>query len=123
MTQDEALQILKTGASVFLTGQTGRGKSYAAQSYVSYMRRESVPVSITASTGIAAAQLGGTTIHAWSGIRTKSRVSANDLDFVSKNRRAAERSKKARGMIIDEVSMLSGQTLQAAGQVCQHIRN
>ena len=62
MTQEEALEILKSGASVFLTGEPGSGKSYVASRYVSYLRRESVPASMTASTGIAAAQLGGSEV-------------------------------------------------------------
>jgi ATP-dependent exoDNAse (exonuclease V) alpha subunit len=122
MKQDETLNILKTGASVFLTGEPGSGKSYVAARYVSYLRGQGASVSMTASTGIAAAQLGGTTIHAWSGIGTKSQVSRADLDNIAKNRRIADRIKKARVLIIDEVSMLSGQTLSAVAQVCQHIR-
>ncbi|MBI4724338.1 MAG: AAA family ATPase [Rhodomicrobium sp.] len=122
MKQDEALQILKTGASVFLTGEPGSGKSYVAAHYVSYLRRESVPVSMTASTGIAAAQLGGTTVHAWSGIGTRSHVNRADLENIAKNRRVTDRIKKARVLVIDEVSMLSGQTLSAVAQVCQYVR-
>ncbi len=122
MTQDEALQILKTGANVFLTGEPGSGKSYAAARYVSYLRRENVPVSITASTGIAAAQLGGTTLHAWSGIGTRLHLTRADLDHISKNRRVTDRIKKARVLIVDEVSMLSGHTLSAVNQVCQFVR-
>ena len=122
MTQDEALQILKTGANVFLTGEPGSGKSFAAARYVSYLRRENIPVSITASTGIAAAQLGGTTVHAWSGIGTRSRLTRADLDAIAKNRRVTDRIKKARVLIVDEVSMLSGQTLSAVNQVCQFVR-
>jgi ATP-dependent DNA helicase PIF1 len=122
MTQDEALQILKTGANVFLTGEPGSGKSYAAARYVSYLRRENIPVSITASTGIAAAQLGGTTVHAWSGIGTRQRLARADLDTIARNRRVTDRIKKARVLIVDEVSMLSGQTLSAVNQVCQFVR-
>jgi ATP-dependent DNA helicase PIF1 len=122
MKQDEALQILKTGANVFLTGEPGSGKSYVAARYLAYLRRESIPVSITASTGIAAAQLGGTTIHAWSGIGTRSRISRSDLDYISKNRRVTDRIKKARVLIVDEVSMLSGPTLSSVGEVCQYVR-
>ncbi len=122
MTQDEALQILKTGASVFLTGEPGSGKSYIASRYVSYLRRENMSVSLTASTGIAAAQLGGTTVHAWSGIGTRSEMRPADFDNISKNRRITDRIKKAHALIVDEVSMLSGQTLTAVGQVCQYVR-
>ncbi len=122
MTQDEALQILKSGASVFLTGEPGSGKSYVAAQYAAYLRGEGVAVSMTASTGIAAAQLGGTTLHAWSGIGTKSTLARADLESIAKNRRVSERIKKARVLIIDEVSMLSGQTLSAVAQSCQHVR-
>ncbi len=122
MKQEEALNILKTGASVFLTGEPGSGKSYVASRYLSYLRRQGKSVSVTASTGIAAAQLGGSTIHAWSGIGTKSQVTRADLDYIAKSRRVADRIKKAHVVIIDEVSMLSGQTLSAVSQVCQHVR-
>jgi hypothetical protein len=122
MKQEEALDILKTGVSVFLTGEPGSGKSYVAARYVATLRREGIPVSVTASTGIAAAQLGGTTIHAWSGIGTRSQVGPRDLEAISKNRRIADRMKKTRVLIIDEVSMLSGQTLSAVSQACQYVR-
>ncbi len=122
MTQDEALSILKSGVSVFLTGEPGSGKSYVASRFVSHLRREGSAVSITASTGIAAAQLGGTTIHAWSGIGARSHINRGDLENIAKNRRTADRIKKARVLIIDEVSMLSGQTLNSVGQACQYVR-
>ncbi len=122
MKQDEALQILKTGASVFLTGEPGSGKSYVASRFVSYLRREGAAVAVTASTGIAAAQLGGTTLHAWSGIGARSHVSRSDMDAIAKSRRVADRIKKTRVLIIDEVSMLSGQTLSSVSQVCQYVR-
>ncbi len=122
MKQDEALQILKTGASAFLTGEPGSGKSYVASRFVGYLRRESVSVAVTASTGIAAAQLGGLTVHAWSGIGTRSHISRSDMDAIAKSRRVTDRIKKTRVLIIDEVSMLSGQTLSAVSQVCQFVR-
>ncbi|MBJ7534158.1 AAA family ATPase [Rhodomicrobium vannielii ATCC 17100] len=122
MRQDEALQILKSGASAFLTGEPGSGKSYIASRFVGYLRREGIAVSVTASTGIAAAQLGGMTVHAWSGIGTRSTLSRSDLDFIARNRRVTDRIKKARVLIIDEVSMLSRQTLTAVSQVCQYVR-
>ncbi len=55
MKQDEALQILKTGASAFLTGEPGSGKSYVASRFVSHLRRENLPVAVTASPASLAA--------------------------------------------------------------------
>ena len=42
MTQTEALNILKTGANVFLTGQPGSGKTHTINQYVSYLRARGV---------------------------------------------------------------------------------
>ena len=76
MTQDEALEVLKTGANVFLTGEPGSGKTYTLISYINYLRSFGIEPAITASTGIAATHIGGATIHSWSGIGIKV-VSAN----------------------------------------------
>ena len=82
MTQDETFSILKTGANVFLTGEPGSGKSHMVNRYVAYLRSCGVEPSITASTGIAATHIGGMTIHSWSGIGVKTRLTSHDLDLM-----------------------------------------
>jgi hypothetical protein len=67
MTQDEARALLKTGGSVFLTGEPGSGKTHTVNRYIELMRRQGVGVAFTASTGIAATHRHSITIHAWSG--------------------------------------------------------
>ena len=71
MRQSSALDILKTGQNVFLTGSAGSGKTYTLNQYIDYLRARRVPVAVTASTGIAATHMNGTTIHSWSGIGIK----------------------------------------------------
>ena len=68
MTQDQALSILKTGANVFLTGEPGSGKTYVINKYIAWLDACKVKVAVTASTGIAATHIGGSTIHSWSGV-------------------------------------------------------
>ena len=80
MTQEQALQILKTGANVFLTGEPGAGKTYVTNRYVAWLRERGVEPAITASTGIAATHVGGMTLHAWSGIGIKRDLSEWDLE-------------------------------------------
>ena len=82
MTQKEALDILKTGANVFLTGEPGAGKTHTINQYVNYLRDADVEVAITASTGIAATHIGGMTIHSWSGIGIKNKLDKYDLIFI-----------------------------------------
>ncbi len=122
MKQDDALALLKSGANIFLTGEPGSGKTFTVSRFVSDARRNGLPISLTASTGIAAAHLGGMTIHAWSGIGARDRVSRAEIDAIGRNRRTAERIANARILIIDEVSMLSGRMLTAVSEVCRHLR-
>ena len=62
MLQSTALDILKSGHNVFLTGSAGSGKSYTLKKYLQYLEENKVKssaIAITASTGIAATQIGG----------------------------------------------------------------
>ena len=78
MTQGEALALLKTGASIFLTGQPGSGKTHTVNRYIDSLRRTGVGVAFTASTGIAATHGSGITIHAWSGIGVRHALTRRD---------------------------------------------
>jgi hypothetical protein len=122
MTQDEALSILKAGASVFLTGEPGSGKTHTLNTFVRFLRAYGVEPAITASTGIAATHIGGMTIHSWSGIGIKKHLTQKDVEILKRTPRLAQRIKKTKVLIIDEISMLDGQTLDAVNQVCQKIR-
>jgi ATP-dependent exoDNAse (exonuclease V) alpha subunit len=122
MTQDEALTILKTGANVFLTGEPGSGKTHTVNAYVSWLHAHGVEPAITASTGIAATHIGGHTIHSWSGIGVKRVLSAYDLDKISQTERIVRHVRGTNILIIDEVSMLSGDTLSMVDAVLCEIR-
>src|SRR3989338_6456531 len=122
MTQAQALDILKTGANVFLTGEPGSGKTHTVNEYVRYLKNAGVEPSITASTGIAATHIGGETIHSWSGSGIKRYLSKYDLDRIGSNERGGKRGGEARVLIIDEVSMLGPSTLDMVAAVCRAIR-
>ncbi len=122
MTQEEALSILKTGESVFLTGEPGSGKSYTVNKYVSYLRGKGIEPAITASTGIAATHIGGMTIHSWTGIGIKNKLTKYDLAALADNKRIVSRIKKNKVLIIDEISMLSSTTFTTIDQVCRFLK-
>ena len=122
MTQDEALALLRTGASIFLTGQPGSGKTHTVNRYVRELQLQDVGYAYTASTGIAATHGDGATIHAWSGIGVREALTRRDLDLLSTNRRLAARIEKTKVLIIDEISMLPARALSLVDAVCRHIR-
>ncbi|HEV7462667.1 MAG TPA: AAA family ATPase [Methyloceanibacter sp.] len=122
MTQDEALALLKTGASIFLTGQPGSGKTHTVNRYLQGLQRQGVEFAYTASTGIAATHGHGVTIHAWSGIGVREALTRRDLDTLAANRRLAARIERTNAVIIDEISMLPARSLTLVDAVCRHIR-
>lgn len=122
MTQDQAIAILKTGANVFLTGEPGSGKTHTINCYVKYLHSCGIEPAITASTGIAATHISGFTIHSWSGIGVRNSLSKYDLDSIAQNKRVVNRVRSAQVLIIDEVSMLSAQTLFMVDAVLREIR-
>ncbi|MGM8908543.1 AAA family ATPase [Psychrobacter sp. 1U1] len=122
MRQSSALDILKTGQNVFLTGSAGSGKTYTLNQYINYLRARRVPVAVTASTGIAATHMNGTTIHSWSGIGIKDELTDRDLTNLSRKQFLADRLKDTAVLIIDEISMLHAKQLNLVSQVLKYVR-
>lgn len=122
MRQSTALDILKTGQNVFLTGSAGSGKTYTLNQFIHYLRARRVAVAVTASTGIAATHMNGTTIHSWSGIGIKDELTERDLKNISGRRYLVERLKDTAVLIIDEISMLHAKQLDMVNQVLKHAR-
>ncbi|MEY2665593.1 MAG: hypothetical protein RLZZ480_698 [Candidatus Parcubacteria bacterium] len=122
MTQERALDILKTGANVFLTGEPGAGKTYVINRYIAWLEAAGMKVAVTASTGIAATHIGGMTIHSWSGLGVRDQLSAYDLDYIASNEKVVKRAKAAHVLVIDEISMLDGKILDMVDQVLRTVR-
>ena len=100
MTQSTALSILKLGHTTFLTGAAGTGKSYVLREYIAYLRSHGVSYAVTASTGIASTHINGTTIHSWSGIGIKDKLSRFDLDLLEEKANLYKRWNNTNVLII-----------------------
>lgn len=122
MTQDRALDILKTGANVFLTGEPGAGKTYVINKYVAWLEAAGLNVAVTASTGIAATHIGGMTIHSWSGFGIRNELTPYDLDQIAGRESLVKRVKKTHALVIDEISMLDGRGLDMVDQILRTVR-
>lgn len=122
MTQKEALEILKTGCNVFLTGEPGSGKTHTINRYVAYLRSHGIEPAITASTGIAATHIHGMTLHSWSGIGVARDLSDDDIADMAKSRYISSRVKKTKVLILDEVSMIDGETLSNVERICRRVK-
>ncbi len=121
MTQTEALAILDDGQSVFLTGPAGSGKTYVLNQFIKNARSDGKSVAVTASTGLAATHLGGSTIHSWAGIGIADELQPKSIREMSKSRK--DQIAGADVLIIDEVSMLHDFRLDLVEQVCRLVRD
>lgn len=122
MTQQEALDILKMGHHVFLTGEAGTGKTHVLNQYIAWLREHAIVSAVTASTGIAATHLSGVTLHSWSGIGVRDSISPFELEQMEQKKVLWERLNGTKVLIIDEISMLSGEFFDMLHEVLRHMR-
>lgn len=120
MNQQLALEIMLAGHSVLLTGPAGSGKTYVLNQFICLAKADGKHVSVTATTGLAATHLGGTTIHSWSGMGVLDYVPQGFSDHVAKGRR--EIIEKTDVLIIDEISMLHDFRFDMVDEICRLIR-
>jgi ATP-dependent DNA helicase PIF1 len=110
------------GNSVFLTGPPGAGKTYILNEFIKRSNAAGKTVAVTASTGIAATHIGGTTIHSWSGLGIRDHLDERDKKALAANPRLIKRYNSTDILVIDEVSMLHGQRLDMVNQVAKLLR-
>ena len=123
MNQALALNILKSGKNVFLTGSAGAGKTHVLNQYIKYLKARKVPVAVTASTGIAATHMNGMTIHSWSGIGIKSKITRSGLVALETKKYLKKNLDKVKVLIIDEISMLHKVQIELVNTVLKHFKN
>ncbi len=120
MKQGIALEIMLSGESVLLTGPAGAGKTYVLNQFIKFAKHDGKHVSVTATTGLAATHLGGTTIHSWAGIGVMDSLPNGFADHIAKGRR--EIIEKTDVLIIDEISMLHDYRLDMVDEACRLVR-
>lgn len=120
MNQSLALEIMLSGESVLLTGPAGTGKTYVLNQFIKLAKHEGRHVSVTATTGLAATHLGGTTIHSWAGIGVSDFLTPGFAEHLAKGRK--EIIEKTDVLIIDEVSMLHDFRLDMVDEACRLVR-
>jgi ATP-dependent DNA helicase PIF1 len=120
MLQDKALDILKLGHNVYLTGAAGSGKTYVLNQYIKYLRQNNIVVGVTASTGIAATHMNGMTLHSWAGLGIGDSI---DIERILAKSSLKKRMAETRVLIIDEVSMLDGHVLDAVDAITRAFKD
>jgi hypothetical protein len=88
----------------FLTGAAGTGKSYVINLFIQHLQRKHLPYMLLAPTGVAANNIGGSTIH------SSLRIWQNETHYMTlalHNSQLRHYVSTIKVLIIDEVSMVS----------------
>mmetsp|Transcript_4697 Transcript_4697/g.9582 ORF Transcript_4697/g.9582 Transcript_4697/m.9582 type:complete len:569 (-) Transcript_4697:1803-3509(-) len=119
-----------SGHSTFFTGPAGSGKSHILKSIIKANNlgiggRNGQPrkIVVTATTGVAACNVGGITIHSFAGVGSSSASSADMVRRVMSNEYAKQRWREVDVLVIDEVSMMASSFLDKLSFIASRARN
>jgi ATP-dependent DNA helicase PIF1 len=117
--QKRAIAAIQMGKSIFVTGPGGSGKSTLIDYIITHLTKKKI--GITATTGVAAMLIGGTTLFSYLGI---------GLGQCDKDQLLTKIKKKSKKvwlntdlLIIDEISMLSPELFDKLEYISRHLRD
>jgi ATP-dependent exoDNAse (exonuclease V) alpha subunit len=104
-------EFLETKNNLFLTGTAGTGKSYVLNRLSEFCDSEGIILNKTASTGVSALNIGGLTVHSFMGLGLAEGSAEILIAQIRKNKNAKRRLRDCKLLLIDEISMISGELL------------
>lgn len=112
------LDLIYQGKNIFITGHAGTGKSYILNRL-----KEKIPtLVVTSTTGIAAVNVKGQTIHSWAGVGICNRPVEQTVDRILKKSTLKKNIQKSSLLALDEVSMLDIKTFEYVDAVLKKVR-
>jgi len=122
--QKRAFQKFVAGKNIFVTGPGGTGKSRLIKHLVEHSISTGKHIDICAMTGCAAIllQCNAKTIHSWSGIKLAKGDTNSIISKVTKSQTYVSAWKKARILVLDEVSMLSKKIFELLDEIARRVR-
>ena len=118
----KALNLIEDGKNVFVTGKAGTGKTSLLHLFVERYKDEK-HLAVLAPTGIAAENAGGVTMHSFLRLPLTPYLPHHRYsDLYSMDDHSIEVVKKLDMIIIDEISMVRCDMLDAADMILRHYR-
>ena len=128
--QCTVVESVLSGHSTFFTGPAGSGKSHVLSTLlkanelgVGGKNGKPRKIVVTATTGVAACNVGGITIHSFGGCGNGSSSAAEIAKRVMGNEYSKGRWREVDVLVIDEISMMAGAFLDKLSFIASRARN
>ena len=115
----KVLALLQNGENVFLTGFAGTGKSYILNKLKGKLKKK---LTITSTTGIAAVNVKGQTLHSWAGVGLCRNTISNTVEKIRGRKTQLSQILKCKILAVDEISMLNIEAFEYINEVLQILR-
>lgn len=126
-----ALELIKRGKTIVITGQAGTGKSLLIREVIKWLHEKyGEPTrlnqsnrfyAITSTTGVSSVGIGGQTLHSWAGIGLGEGSVSGLVRLIDKRLKTGA-WKNIRVLVIDEISMMSMALFEKLHDVAGRIR-
>ena len=120
--QKRCVELAEQGSNIFITGSAGTGKSYVLKFIKKALQEKNVTYKLTASTGVAAVNIGGQTLHHALSIGLGEEEIDKLFFKIVNNERKMKKWDEMRCLIIDEISMISGHLWDKLNVLAQRIK-
>lgn len=115
---DKITELIKQGENIFITGYAGTGKSYILNKL-----KKKFKIDVTSTTGLAAVNVQGQTIHSWAGVGICNKPVEDVIEKILKRTSLKKQILNCEILAIDEISMLDARTFDYIDEVLRTLKD
>lgn len=109
-------ELIQKGENLFITGYAGTGKSYI----LNKLKRK-FQIDVTSTTGLAAVNVQGQTIHSWAGVGICNKPVKDVVEKILQRTKLKKQINECKTLAIDEISMLDAKTFDYIDEVLRNM--
>ncbi len=110
--------LINQGENLFITGYAGTGKSYILNKL-----KKKFQIDVTSTTGLAAVNVQGQTIHSWAGVGICNKPVKDVIEKILQRTKLKKQISECKILAIDEISMLDAKTFDYIDEVLRNLRD
>lgn len=114
---NKIIELIKAGENLFITGYAGTGKSYILNKL-----KKKFKIDVTSTTGLAAVNVQGQTIHSWAGVGICNKPVGEVVEKILTRAKLKKQIQTCEILAIDEISMLDAKTFDYIDTVLKALK-